>query len=97
MIKTELQSLLERVEAHGGPAKTGFPLWEDSWVGVLKRDLIERGLPFYTDWHPDPRPWTAEVRRNGEHAFKVRAYGDSELEAVLQAWLAAAEAEGWAP
>ena len=64
----------------------------DTLVGVLKRDLIERGIDAIRIGFR-PAGWDAEVAQ--PHSDWVHGEGDSELEAVLKAWLAAAEAEGW--
>ena len=116
MTAAELRSLLERVEKHGGPHLKPWLdkdslWWEDLVeedgeaiaVGVLKRDLIERGLGVNTSYSPprddddDSPPWTVFVLTYDErNTVRLSPQeGDSELEAVLRAWLAAAEAGKW--
>jgi hypothetical protein len=61
-------------------------------VGVLKRDLIERGMRYSTLSGPDNYAMTA-FRSSLGPGLQVGAWSANELEAVLETWLAAAKAE----
>lgn len=102
---------------HAKAQRLGAPAYEKSPLDLpdhaadavliydLKRDLIERGRYFVTEYvpveypiKPNPKPpWYAEIRPDGtlNHRAVAMERGRSELDVLLRAWLAAAKAEGW--
>lgn len=68
-------------------------LVEDGWIGALKRDLVERGYSIdirITGHDATAQIWNPDTTHNISYCD-----GCTELEALLDAWVSAAQFERW--